>query len=314
MMLHCERRNMDLKQMQYFLCLAQERNVTRAARRLNIVQPALSMQIAKLETMLGKQLFFRTAQGMSLTPAGEEFERLVAPIIKDIDRAREEMARLDGKVAGRVSIGMINSTAQSILPVSTLRIAKAYPDIELSICEGYSETMLEWVLAGQLDLAIVNARQRGGAPPMQPILDEEMMLAHAASAEWTLPKQVSFPAIRKLDLVIPSRRHGLRRILDETAANAGFALSPRLEMDTLPAICGIVASTSMATILPGIALRAALEAGTIRAHRLRPALTRSIAWVSNPRRVMSSAMQAVMEIISDDLKNAAEAASRLGRK
>ncbi len=282
---------MDLKQMQYFLCLAQERNVTRAARRLNIVQPALSMQIAKLETVLGKQLFFRTAQGMSLT-----------------------LARLDGKVAGRVSIGMINSAAQSILPVSTLRIANAYPDIELSICEGYSETMLEWVLAGQLDLAIVNARQRGGAPPMQPILDEEMMLAHAASREWTSPKAVSFLAVKKLDLVLPSRRHGLRRILDETAANAGFALSPRLEMDTLPAICGIVASTSMATILPGIALRAALEAGTIRAHRLRPALTRSIAWVSNPRRVMSSAMQAVMEIISDDLKTAAETASRLGHK
>jgi DNA-binding transcriptional LysR family regulator len=305
---------MDLKQMQYFLCLAQERNVTRAARRLNIVQPALSMQIAKLETALGKQLFFRTAQGMSLTSAGEEFERLVAPIIKDIDRAREEMARLDGKVAGRVSIGMINSAAQSILPVSTLRIAKAYPDIELSICEGYSETMLEWVLAGQLDLAIVNARQRGGGPPMQLILDEEMMLAHATSAEWTLSKQVSFAVIKKLDLVLPSRRHGLRRILDETAANAGFALSPRLEMDTLPAICGVVASTSMATILPGIALRAALEAGTIRAHRLRPALTRSIAWVSNPRRVMSSAMQAVKEIISDDLKSAADAVSRRGRR
>jgi len=272
------------------------------------------MQIARLEAALGKQLFFRTAQGMSLTSAGEEFERLVAPILKDIDRAREEMARLDGKVAGRVSIGMINSAAQSVLPVSTLRIAKAYPDIELSICEGYSETMLEWVLAGQLDLAIVNARQRGGVPPLQHILDEEMMLAHAASADWTLPKQLSFAAVRKLDLVIPSRRHGLRRILDETAANAGFALSPRLEMDTLPAICGIVASTGMATILPGIALRAALEAGPIRARRLRPALTRSIAWVSNPRRVMSSAMQAVMEVISDDLKTAADAASKLGRK
>ncbi|MBV8927179.1 MAG: LysR family transcriptional regulator [Bradyrhizobium sp.] len=305
---------MDLKQMQYFLCLAQEGNATRAARRLNIVQPALSMQIAKLETALNKQLFFRSAQGMSLTAAGEEFERLVAPIIKDIDRAREEMARLDGKVAGRVGIGMINSAAQSVLPVSTLRIAEAYPDVELCICEGYSETMLEWVLAGQLDLAVVNARQRGGAPPVQHILDEEMMLAHSASAGRTWPKAVSLATVKKLDLVLPSRRHGLRRILDQAAADAGFALSPRLEMDTLPAICGVVASTGMATILPGIALRAALEAGTIRAHRLRPALTRSIAWVSHPRRVMSSAMQAAMEIISDDLRTAAEAASRLGRR
>src|ERR1700734_230297 len=98
---------MDIKQMRYFLSLAQEGNVTRAARQLNIVQPALSMQIARLEKTLDKQLFYRTSHGMSLTPAGETLARLVAPIIQDIDRATEEMAHLDGKISGRVSIGMI---------------------------------------------------------------------------------------------------------------------------------------------------------------------------------------------------------------
>jgi LysR family nitrogen assimilation transcriptional regulator len=305
---------MDLKQMQYFLCLAQERNVTRAAQRLNIVQPALSMQIAKLEKSFGKRLFFRTSQGVSLTPAGEEFERLVAPIVKDVDRAREQMARLDGKVAGRVSVGMVNSVAQSTLAISAPRIAKAYPDIELSVCDGYSETMMEWVLSGQLDLAIVNARLRGGAPPVRHILDEEMMMAHAALSRTKFSRFASFAAIGKAELVIPSRRHGLRRILDDAAAQAGLSLSPRLEIDSLPAICEVVASTGMVTILPGIALRAALEAGSIRAHRFRPALVRSIAWVSNPRRVVSSAMQAVMDIISEDLQTAADAACDLGRR
>ena len=305
---------MDLKQMQYFLCLAQERNVTRAAQRLNIVQPALSMQIAKLEKSFGKRLFFRTPQGVLLTPAGEEFERLVAPIIKDVDRAREEMARLDGKIAGRVSVGMINSVAQSTLAISAPRIATAYPDIELSVCEGYSETMMEWVLSGQLDLAIVNARLRGGGPPVRHILDEEMMMAHAASSRTKFSRLASLAAIGKTELVIPSRRHGLRRILDDAAAQAGLSLSPRLEIDSLPAICEVVASTDMVTILPGIALRAALEAGSIRAHRFRPALVRSIAWVSNPRRVVSSAMQAVMDIISEDLQSAANAACDLGRR
>jgi DNA-binding transcriptional LysR family regulator len=300
---------MDFKQMRYFLCLAQERNMTRAARRLNIVQPALSMQIAKLEASLCKQLFFRTPEGVLLTPAGEEFERLVAPIIRDVDRTREEMARLDGKIAGRVSVGMINSAAQTILPISARRVATTYPDIELSVCEGYSETMLEWVLTGQLDLAIVNARQRGSAPPMQHILDEEMMLAHSASSAMRLPKAVSFTSVRTIELVLPSRRHGLRRIIDDAAANAGFSLAPRLEIDTLPAICDVVASTRMSTILPGIALRGALEAGSIRARRLRPGLTRSIAWVNNPRRIVSSAMKAVMEIVLEDLKAAAGAAA-----
>jgi DNA-binding transcriptional LysR family regulator len=141
-----------------------------------------------------------------------------------------------------------------------------------------------------------------------------MMLGHGASIATSLPKSVSLTALRKIELVVPSRRHGLRRIIDNAAASAGFALSPRLEMDTLPAICEVVASTPMATILPGIALRGALEAGSIRAHRLRPALTRSIAWVNNPRRIVSSAMKAVVEIISEDLRAAADAAAALVRK
>src|ERR1700681_4848306 len=203
---------MDLKQMQYFLCLAQEGNVTRAARQLNLVQPALSMQIAKLEKSLGKRLFYRASRGMSLTPAGEALAIRIAPIVTDIDRVRDKIAQLDGKVSGRVSIGMITSAAQSTLPASSATIAAKYPDIHLLVCESYSETLLEWVTAGQLDIAIINIP----APRLQPtgrhILDEEMLLAHGAGHRLPLPKVVSFDRLEGLDIVIPSRRHGLRRI------------------------------------------------------------------------------------------------------
>lgn len=301
---------MDLRQMQYFLCLAQEGNVTRAARQLNIVQPALSMQIARLEKALGKQLFHRAAHGVSLTPAGETLARLVTPIVQDIDRATDEMARLDGKVSGRVSVGMITSAAQSTLPVSSARIAAQYPDIQLLACEGYTETMIEWVLSGQLDIAIVNTPSRRAALTAHHILDEEMMLAHAAMRRLSLPKPVTFDRLKNLDLVIPSRRHGLRRILDDAAAEAGFNLQPRLEIDTLSAVCELVASTEMVTVLPGIALHPLLSAGRIKVHRMRkPSIVRSIAWVTNPRRVVSAAMTAVMDIIASDLKTAAASAA-----
>lgn len=297
---------MDLKQMQYFLSLAQEGNVTRAARQLNIVQPALSMQIGRLEKSLGKQLFYRTSQGMSLTPAGETFARLVAPIVQDIDRAADQMAQLDGKISGRVSIGMITSAAQSTLPVSSARIATQYPDIQLLVCEGYTETMMEWVLSGQLDVAIVNTPDRRTALTAHHILDEEMMLAHAARRRLALPKLVPFNQLKALDIVIPSRRHGLRRILDDAAAQAGFSLQPRLEIDTLSAVCELVASTDLITVLPGIALHPLLSAGRLKAHRMRkPSIVRSVAWVTNPRRAVSAAMSAVMEIITADLKAAA---------
>ena len=306
---------MDLKQMQYFLCLAQEGNVTRAARQLNIVQPALSMQIAKLERSLGKQLFYRASRGMSLTPAGEALAARIAPIITDIDRARDEIAQFDGKVSGRVNIGMITSAAQSTLPASSATIAARYPDIHLLVCEGYSETMLEWVSAGQLDIAVVNTPAPRLPPTARHILDEEMLLALGTANKLALPRVVSFDRLENLDLVIPSRRHGLRRILDDAAAEAGFSLKPRLEIDTLSAICEVVATTNLMTILPGIVLHSTLASGRIKARRLRdPSIVRSVAWVTNPRRGVSAAMSAVMDIFAEDLTKAATSASRLVRR
>jgi LysR family transcriptional regulator, nitrogen assimilation regulatory protein len=305
----------DLKQMQYFLCLALEGNVTRAARQLNIVQPALSMQISKLEKSLGKQLFYRASRGMSLTPAGEALAQRIAPILTDIDRVRDEIAQLDGKVSGRVNIGMITSAAQSTLPASSATIAAKYPEIHLLVCEGYSETMLEWVAAGQLDIAIVNIPAPRLAATARHILDEEMMLAHGAANKLSLPKVVSFDRLEGLDIVIPSRRHGLRRILDDAAAEAGFSLKPRLEIDTLSAICEVVATTDLLTVLPGIVLHSTLSTGRIKARRLRnPSIVRSVAWVTNPRRSVSAAMSAVMDIIAEDLTKAATSASRLVRR
>ncbi|MGA7809552.1 LysR family transcriptional regulator [Bradyrhizobium sp.] len=303
---------MDLKQLNYFLCLAREGNMTRAARQLNIVQPALSMQIAKLEKDLGKQLFDRAAHGVSLTSAGETLVRLAETITKEVDRAREEMAHVDGVISGRVSIGMITSAAQSTLAASSAKIAARYPGIRLLICEGYTDTLIAWVVSGELDVAIINIPRRKIPLTAHHILDEEMMLAGGAGNNSHLSRTVSFKQVESMDVVIPSRRHGLRMILDDAAATAGFILKPRLEIDTLPAICEIVASTEMVTILPGIALNAFLAERRIRAQMIRrPAISRAVGWVTNPRRIISGAAAAVMEIISADLNAAANAAARL---
>jgi len=77
---------LDLRQIQYFVCLHEERSVTRAARQLNVVQPALSMQINRLERRLGLTLFDRTARGMIPTAAGEAMYRLYVPILLDPEK------------------------------------------------------------------------------------------------------------------------------------------------------------------------------------------------------------------------------------
>ena len=127
-----------------------------------------------------------------------------------------------------------------------------------------------------------------------------------------LPNPVPYKKLKDLGLVLPSRRHGLRRILDAAATEAEIALAPRLEVDTLSAVCEVVATTDLITVLPGIALYPHLAAGRISAHRLRkPSIQRTVAWLTHPRRAVSAAMSAVMEVLTEDLQSAASSASRL---
>lgn len=172
----------------------------------------------------------------------------------------------DGKISGRVNIGMITSAAQSTLAASSAKIAARYSEIQLLVCEGYTDVLLEWVVTGQLDIAIINMPPGKSPLTAHHILDEEMMLARGPMNKVALPKIVPYRKLKDLDIVIPSRRHGLRRILDANAAEVDLTLKPRLEIDTLSAICEVVATTDLVTVLPGIALYPALSAGRLEAH------------------------------------------------
>ena len=301
---------MELRQMQYFLCLAEEGSVTRAARQLNIVQPALSMQIAKLEAELGQRLFERSTHGMRLTVAGEAFCRLAGPIVRDVEYAKQEMARLNGRISGRVSVGLITSVAQSTMASSSAAVARLYPEITLSACEGYTATLSEWVKSGQLDFALINMPLRRASIAAHHIMDEEMVFACRMDAPIRLSENLRFAHLAQFDLVLPSKRHGLRMILEEHAVAAGIELRPRLELDTLPAVCDVIATTNLVTVLPTIALQRSLAGGTVRAHRFAgPRIARSIAWLHHPRRVASVAAGAVLDIIRQNLIEAATSAS-----
>src|SRR5262249_56472907 len=108
---------MDLRQISYFVALFEEGSVTRAAQRVHVVQPALSMQIAKLERELEQRLFERRPKVMEPTAAGRTLYRLVQPILRDLAHARTQMKELSKTVSRRVGMGMPSSLATSLGPV-----------------------------------------------------------------------------------------------------------------------------------------------------------------------------------------------------
>ncbi|MDB5394565.1 MAG: hypothetical protein JWM91_2071 [Rhodospirillales bacterium] len=155
---------MDLRQLEYFVAVADQQHFTRAASRLNIVQSGLSASIRALEDEFGAPLFLRTTRRVSLTPMGSAFLVEARRVLAAASDARKVVAEIQGLRRGRLSIGSIQGLAP-LLDIAELlgRFHSACPDVEIRLVSGGSGPLIEGVRAGELDLAF--AQFLGSTPP-----------------------------------------------------------------------------------------------------------------------------------------------------
>jgi DNA-binding transcriptional LysR family regulator len=294
---------MELKQIQYFIALFEEGTVTRAAKRLNIAQPALSMQIAKLEAELRQTLFERGPHGMAPTEAARLMYRLYTPIMRDIGHAREQLSRRDVIVTGRVSLGMVSSEAQSVLPESLARFDALFPQVEVSVADGFSAQLIDAVESGRLDAAIINKPRGRLALDVEPLLVEEMVLVTSAAHGPDLPETIDLVAQSDIELVLPTRRNGLRGALDAALMAADVVIKPKFEIDLLSTIVQFVEQSSVATILPRVVVQSKVDEGRLRVRTIdKPPIVRHIIQVTHPKRPIGPAAQALIAIITEEIR------------
>ncbi len=230
---------MDIKALRYFVATARTGSVTQAAARLNVAQPALSRQIAKLERQLGTRLLQRTARGVALTEAGERLMARAEPILESLERARTEVEAWDSEPSGPVSVALMPAVGSLVAPDLVRQLRQRHPKIALKVTEGLSAFIGEGVLQGDFDLALVHADQEMPALAAVPLLDEPMFLIGpgtvASSARpMTLDELAGYP------LLLPSPSNPLRRMIDKLAAEHGIALDIRETIDSTSAIKGLV--------------------------------------------------------------------------
>lgn len=289
---------MELRQIQYFVCLYEERSVTRAAQRLNIVQSALSMQISRLESELAKKLFIRRPQGMEPTPDAQRIYRLFMPVLQDFAHAREQALQTDMELSGQVRIGMIATITQGALVETVRMFSEAHPRVALSLTDGYSGALIDAVTQGHLDAAIINKPRRALALATLPIAEEELWLVTGARHA-PLPAEVEFRSLEKLKLILPTRRHGMRDVIESFAQVENVDLAPALEIDAISAILKLVESSDFATLMPRIA--AGLNPGRI--HRVvSPTLRRQVVCVTHPRRPLSQAAAVFVKSLAQHIQ------------
>jgi DNA-binding transcriptional LysR family regulator len=293
---------MDLRQIQYFVALFEEHSITQAARRLNVVQPALSMQISRLEKKFNTQLFERTSRGVIPTVIGREFYVMCQKILDDVYEATRHLQAASGKVSGEIVIGLMPSVSANVLPGVLTKYKAAYPDVILRVIEAYSGSLIEWMYSGKLDLAVVNTSGMWTGMSVLPLFRDHLVLAIGRKKRARI---TDCPAstLNNYRLVLPSPRQGMRALIDSILAVSGIVLKPEIELDSLGPTIELVRQSEWATILPVIAVIRAVESKMVTAHKIvEPTIMRDVVVVHNTQRPLTVAAQLFVKMLKDEVQ------------
>ena len=146
---------MDIKQLRYFTAIAEEGQITSAARRLHIAQPPLSQALKALETELGVQLFERIPSGIRITDAGALLLQRSYQITNMLDTIAEEMASFQGGREGILKIGTVSSSGSVLIDENFLAFREHYPKVKFNLYEGNSFQIMEYLEKGIIEIGIV---------------------------------------------------------------------------------------------------------------------------------------------------------------
>jgi LysR family nitrogen assimilation transcriptional regulator len=232
---------MDLKQLEYFVRVAEVGSFTRAAAALDIAQPALSRQIRLLEVELHQNLLTRNGRGATPTEAGKLLLEHGRGILHQVSRAKEELGRVRGALAGRVAIGMPPSVSRVVAVPLIREFRRTMPDATLSIMEGLTVSMHEALLTGRLDIALLYNATPAPGIELTPLVDEPLFLVERQTAKKaTKPRPVSLRDLADFPLVIPSRPNAIRMQVETELAAVGQRPNVVLEIDGVATILDLI--------------------------------------------------------------------------
>ncbi|MDQ7988183.1 MAG: LysR substrate-binding domain-containing protein [Candidatus Dactylopiibacterium sp.] len=266
---------MDLRQLEYFVRVAELGSFTRAAQALDVAQPALSRQVRQLEVELRQTLLVRNGRGALPTEAGKLLLEHGRAILHQVRRAQEELSRARGGLSGRVAVGMPPSVARML----TVPLARAFraqlPEAQLSISEDFSVALQESLLIGHTDIAVLYNPAAVPALETEFLAEEPLVLVERRPPglqEDPPPPPITLDELLPLPLVIPRQPNANRMLVEAEFAALGARPVIALEVDGVAAILDLVADGVGHAVLSRNAVQRSIRAS---AYAVRPIVRRS---------------------------------------
>ena len=299
---------MDLRHIRSFIAVYEEGSINRAATRLNCAQPSLSLQLRNLEESLSVQLFTRHARGAKPTRAGQHFYNHFISILGEVENAEQRMRDWASEIAGALTIGLIPTVTKSVLPQVLPNYTETLPNVDIRIVEAFSGTLTDWVISGELDMAIITEPPSQEGLILRALSSEPLVLVSKTKSECSNKlNPVHLPNLNPIKLVIPSPQHSLRGLIERHIRVGDIKVDRLLEMDGLFGVLEFVQNSDWSTILP-----VSTVIDDISSHKysvnpiIKPKMIIEYYLIHQTQRPLNRASRELADNLTEALKNSAK--------
>jgi len=241
----------EIRQLRAFVAIAESGTFTAGAVRVHVTQAAISMQIRQLETEIGARVFVRAPRHVILTEAGEHLLRRARTMLREHDAAVDEIAELAGAERGRIRIGSASAMVLTDeLPAILKELRKQHPGAEITVTSGTSETLVDQILAGELDIAFVSLPVDARGIQTERLSADQLVAVASPRHKLAKQKTISAYTLAGERLILGERGGNTRRLIDQFFAQAGVTLRVAMELSRQAAIRRMVEEDMGVGIVP----------------------------------------------------------------
>lgn len=291
---------MELRQLHYFMEVAEREHVSEAAQYLHVAQSAISRQIANLESELGVTLFEREGRNVKLTPVGKIFLTHTRTAIKAIDYAKKQIDEYLDPERGSIKIGFPTSLASHLLPTVISAFKEKYPNVAFHLRQGSYKFLIESVINREIDLAFL-----GPVPLNIPEVEGTILFSESISAllpishPLSTKKSILLNELRNDEFVLFPKGYILQNIVVEACKQAGFIPTISSEGEDLDAIKGLVSAGIGVTLLPDSTFHEAIPRFTVKIPIELPIVRRTVGIIISNKRELAPSEKVFYKFVKE---------------
>lgn len=291
---------LGLKQLRYFIAIAESRALSHAARTLNVAQSALSHHVAQLEAEFAVRLIERRARGIVLTAAGQRLYEHALSITSAVKKTEDDVRTFAETPSGVIAVGLPHTAIELVALPLMQAVRHNWPRITLSLSEGLSVNLAARVLSGEMDLALVFNPTDDSRFARRPLLVEDMYLIGRPDLIGASAKPIEFAKMPKRPILAPFPSGSLRSLVNDHLLRNQIGAGDTLEIDSLVAMRQALEHGLGCSILSRATVLSSLKEGRLHARRIvEPELSRSLEQISLRDRPRTSAFVEIERVLTE---------------